>query len=111
MATTSTPKSLLKQMGQIQRMERGKLCQMGSGRSGPYYNHQTWEQGRNCVRYVARHKVAALQEAIAGYQKFLQLSEAYAELIIAQTRQKPEATAAPSAHPLEKGARPVAKTA
>jgi len=28
-------------------MERGKLCLMHQGSYGPYYNHQTWENGKN----------------------------------------------------------------
>jgi hypothetical protein len=40
---------LLERMGRIQRMERGKVCRL-VGR--PHYNHQTWQEGRNVVRYV-----------------------------------------------------------
>jgi hypothetical protein len=78
------PAGLLQQIAQIQRMERGKLCPM---RAGAYYNHQTWEQGRNVVRYVARDRVASLQQAIAGYQQYLKLTQAYADEIIRRTRQ------------------------
>lgn len=64
-------------------MERGKLCAM---RGGAYYNHQTWEQGRNVVRYVPRERVASLQKAIAGYRQYLKLTQAYADAIIQRTR-------------------------
>jgi len=74
----------LQQIAQIGRMERGKLCPM---QGGNYYNHQTWEQGRNVVRYVPRDRVASLQQAIAGYQRYLKLTQAYADAIIRQTRQ------------------------
>ena len=88
MTTQSTPKWILKQMAQIRRMERGKLCQMRQGPSGPYYSHQTWEKGCNVVRYVPCHRVPFLQSAIAGYQDYLKLTQAYADLIIARTRQE-----------------------
>ena len=84
MKAKSTPETLLKQMARIPWMERGKLCQMGAG---AYYNHQTWERGRNVVRYVSRPRVAKLQKAIAGYQQYLKLTQAYADQIILRTRQ------------------------
>lgn len=88
MATLSRPELILKQIAQIRRMERGKLCLMRQGPNGPYYSHQTWEQGRNTVRYVPRDRAAALQAAIAGYQAYLELTQAYADHIIARTRQE-----------------------
>jgi hypothetical protein len=87
MATRSTPELILKQIARIRRMERGKLCQMRPGPNGPYYSHQTWEQGRNVVRYVPRDRASLLQTAIAGYQNYLKLTQTYADLIIARTRQ------------------------
>ena len=77
-------KALWKKIAQIQRMERGKLCRL---RGGVFYNHQTWEQGRNVVRYVPRDRVLNLQHAIAGYQQYLKLTQAYADQIIRRTRQ------------------------
>jgi hypothetical protein len=84
MKAKSKPETLLKQMARIQWMERGKLCQMGAG---AFYNHQTWQQGRNVVRYVSRPRVAQLRKAIAGYQQYLKLTQAYADQIIRRTRQ------------------------
>jgi len=86
MKSSVCPQSVLQQMAQIQRMERGKLCISGEGPNGPYYNHQTWQDGKNVCRYVRPEEVAGLQEAIAGYQQFKTLSEQYAELIIRKTR-------------------------
>jgi hypothetical protein len=77
--------AMLKQIASIQEMERGKLCRM---RAGAYYNHQSWEDGRNVVRYVSRPLKADLQKAIAGYQQYLKLTRAYADEIISQTRQR-----------------------
>jgi hypothetical protein len=93
----STPQSLLRQMGQIQEMERGKLCPMRGGR---YFNHQTWENGRNVVRYVPAEQVPALQKSIAEYRRFMALTEQYVALIVQQTRlrqarQKPPSAATP----------------
>lgn len=66
-------------------MERGKLCRMG-GR--PHYNHQTWQDGRNVVRYVPLGEKDFLQDAIDGYQQFMKLAEQYAEEVIKQTRRE-----------------------
>ena len=86
MNTKITPQGLLQQIAQIQHMERGKLCILREGPEGPYYNHQTWEDGKNVSRYVPRDQVPALQEAIAGYEKFEQLTKEYSQSVIQQTR-------------------------
>jgi hypothetical protein len=83
------PEALLQQIARIQVMERGKLCRMRARAAGAYYNHQTWEKGRNVVRYVPRHLVAHLQKAIAGYQQYLKLTKTYADGVIRRTRQRP----------------------
>ena len=59
------PQDLLKEIAAIRTMERGTLCRMGAG---PYFNHQTWQQGRNCVRYVPTTECVAVRTAIAGYR-------------------------------------------
>jgi hypothetical protein len=79
----NTPQALLKKMAAIRSMERGTLCRM---RSGPYFNHQTWERGRNRVRYVSHSELSALRTAIAGYRRFLDLTRQYAELIVRRSR-------------------------
>lgn len=84
-----TPQARLQELGRITRMERGTLCRMREGPHGPYFNHQTWENGRNVVRYVPREQVTELQEAIANYRRFLRLTQAYADAIIRQTRARP----------------------
>jgi len=83
MKTTSKIHPLLERMAQIARMERGKICRM-AGR--PHCNHQTWQAGRNVVRYVPLAEVAALQEAIDGYNLFMRLAQEYADEIIRRTR-------------------------
>jgi hypothetical protein len=87
MKHTKKMKRLLERMQGIERMERGKLCQMG-GR--PHYNHQTWRDGRNEVRYVPKDEVAELRKDIAGYQLFTQLAEQYADEVSRITRRERE---------------------
>jgi len=80
------PQSLLQQIAQIQHMERGKLCVIRQGPNGPYYKHQSWENGKNVTHYVAHAQVPALQQAIAGYGQFQELMQQYAQLVIDKTR-------------------------
>lgn len=86
MNSTASPKELLKQIAQIQHMERGKLCLLREGPNGPYYNHQTWQDGKNVCRYVPQDQLPALKEAITGYEKFQKLTHQYAEVVIEKTR-------------------------
>lgn len=81
-------------MAKIERMERGKLCQM-TGR--PHYNHQTWRNGRNEVRYVPASEADALQKAIEGYQLFIELAEQYVDEVIRSTRREKEKKKRPGA--------------
>jgi hypothetical protein len=75
-------------MAQIQHMERGKLCVMGQGPGGPYYNHQTWENGKNTSRSVPGPQVEAMEETIAGHQRFENLAEQYVQLMAQKTREE-----------------------
>lgn len=72
-------------MAEITDMERGKVCRM-KGRD--HFNHQTWQGGRNVVRYVHRDDLPDLQRAIEGYNRFLDLSQKYAEEIIRHSRRE-----------------------
>jgi len=78
-----TPQALLKEIAAIRTMERGSLSPMKSGR---YYNHQTWQDGRNLVRYVPSDEVASLRKAMAGYRRFCELTRQFAELAIQRSR-------------------------
>ena len=91
MTTQSTPQSLLQEMAQIQRMDRGSVSVMRQGPHGPYYNHQCHEQGRNVSRYVPTDQVPALQEAIEGYHRFERLMGQYVQLMVDQTRAERQA--------------------
>lgn len=83
MKATPKAKKLLGEMAKIDRMERGKVCQM-KGRE--HFNHQTWHEGRNVVRYVPRNEVEELRAATDGYTRFMALAEQYADEIIRITR-------------------------
>lgn len=85
MQNTEKMQHLLVRMAAIERMERGRLCQMGGG---PHYNHQTWQDGRNVVRYVRKDEVREFKEDIAGYQLFIELAEQYADEVIDRTRRE-----------------------
>ena len=87
MKPTQKMKRLLERMAAIERMERGTLCQM-TGR--PHYNHQTWRNGRNEVRYVPKDQVAQLRKDLAGYRLFTKLAEQYADEVIRMTRRRRE---------------------
>jgi len=86
MNTPLTPQSLIEQILQIQRMEHGSLCVIRQGPNGPYYNLNSWENGKNCCRYLPQDKVPEVQKAIEGYHQYQQLTEQYAQQIIEQTR-------------------------
>lgn len=81
-----TPQSLIEQILQIQRMEHGSLCIIRQGPSGPYYNLNSWENGKNHCRYLPPDKVPEVQKAIEGYHQYQQLTEQYAQQVVEQTR-------------------------
>lgn len=85
MKHTKKMQRLLERMARIERMERGKLCRMGAQ---PHYNHQTWHNGKNVVRYVPAREKEFVQEAIDGYNLFIKLAEQYADEVIMQTRRE-----------------------
>lgn len=86
MNTPLTPQSFIEHILQIQRMEHGSLSIIRQGPNGPYYSLNSWENGKNCCRYLSQDKVPEVQQAIAGYQQYQQLTEQYAQQIIEQTR-------------------------
>lgn len=86
MNAQKSPQSILQEIAQIQKMERGKLSVIRESSSGPFYKLQAREDGQNRTRYIPREQAPAVQEAIAGYQRFESLSEQYARLVIDKTR-------------------------
>lgn len=87
MEPTSKMKRILERMAKIERMERGKLCRM-TGRA--HYNHQTWRNGHNEVRYVPASEAQAIEKAIEGYHLFITLAEQYVDEVIRLTRRDRE---------------------
>jgi hypothetical protein len=82
----ATATQLLQQIAQIQRMEPGKLCIIGQGPNGPYYNLQCREGAKTCTRYVPADQAQLVAEHTANYQQFQSLVGQYAQIIIEQTR-------------------------
>ena len=76
---------LLERMAAIERMERGKLCRTSAR---PHYNHQTWSDGKNVVRYIPAEQAQFLQQALDGYALFKRLPEEYADEVIKHTRRE-----------------------
>ncbi len=83
---SSQTAQLLQQIAQIQYMEPGKLCVLRRGPDGPYYNLQWREQGKAISRYVPAEQVEVLAQHTANYQRFQNLVDQYAQLVIERTR-------------------------
>src|SRR5215475_10702933 len=82
----TSPTQLLQQIAQIHRMEPGKLCIIGQGPHGPYYNLQCREGGKTLTRYVPADQAELVAKHTANYQQFQSLVGQYAQLIVDQTR-------------------------
>ena len=91
MSTKPTPESILQDISQIQRIDRGSVSVIRQGPEGAYYNHQCYENGRNVSRYVPGEQVDDLREAIEGYRRFQQLVAQYVELMVEKTRAERQA--------------------
>jgi hypothetical protein len=91
MKTQITPESILRDLAQIQCLDRGTVSVIRQGPSGPYYNHQCYEKGRNVSRYVPAQQVEELKAAIADHQRFQQLVQQYVELMVQRTRTQRQA--------------------
>ena len=81
-----TPAQILHQIAQIQQMEPGKLCVIGQGPNGPYYNLQCRQKGKTLSLYVPADQVPAVTQHTANYRQFQNLTEQYAQLIVERTR-------------------------
>jgi hypothetical protein len=86
MNAKTTPQSLLNDIAQIQRLDRGTVSVLRQGPQGPYYNHQCYEKGRNVSRYVPPEQVPDLQAAIAGHRQVQELMAQYVQLMVEKTR-------------------------
>jgi len=88
---TSTTAGLLHQIAEIQHMEPGKLCVIGQGKGGPYYNLQCRENGKPVSRYVPQEQVEVVAEHTENYRTFRALVDQYAQEVIARTREERQA--------------------
>lgn len=92
MSAPSKKTQILAQIAAIQSMEPGKLSKyQHRGRpkdSAAYYRLQVWSDGKNHTRYVRPEELPALQEAVDGHARFRDLVEQYANVVIAETRQR-----------------------
>lgn len=86
MKSDSDRQSILREITQIQRMEKGSLHVIGQGPSGPYYNLQFVECGKHVSRYVPADQVEPLRQAIDGFHQFTRLADQYSQLVIQRTR-------------------------
>jgi hypothetical protein len=86
-----TPESILQDLAQIQRLDRGSLSIIRQGPTGPYSNHQCYENGRTVSRSVPAEQVAELQAAIADFQRFQHLVQQDVELLVERTRAQRQA--------------------
>lgn len=77
---------ILQQIAQIQHMEPGKLCVIGQGPNGPYFNLQCREKGKTLTLYVPADQVPVVTEHTANYRQFQALVAQYAQLIVERTR-------------------------
>ena len=93
--STLRKRQLLQQIAAIPGMERGKLSAYSfkerSGVAGPYHKLQHWQDGKNHTRYVPADELPAVEAALAGYAQYQQLTEQYAQLVIAETNQMKDA--------------------
>lgn len=85
---TKTADGLLQQIANIERMEPGKLCIIGQGKNGPFYNLQCRENGKPISRYVSRDQLEEVKENTENYRIFQKLVDQYAQQIITQTREE-----------------------
>ncbi len=73
----NTNESLLQQIASIQRMEKGNLSIIREGATGPFYNLQYREDGRNKTVYVPRNQVDLVVENTDNYRKASELFQQY----------------------------------
>jgi hypothetical protein len=89
-------KQILNQMAQIKCMAKGVLTaeyretKKKDGEKvqlGPYYKHQSWENGQNVTRRVPVADAEQLKEAVDGYHCFRKLADEFVEVTVEMTQQ------------------------
>ena len=82
---------ILRQLAQLDSMEYGSLRTehrpaQGGGTTGPYYQHQVWEHGKNLSQRIPAAEAPALQLALANRQRAEALAQEYIALTVQLTR-------------------------
>ena len=84
---------ILRQLAALETMEYGSLRTElrpapGGGTTGPYYQHQVWEHGRNLSQRIPAAEAAALQSALANRQRAEVLAQEYIDVTVQLTRRR-----------------------
>ena len=84
---------VLRQLAQLDTMEYGSLRTEhrptpGGGTTGPYFQHQVWEHGKNLSQRIAAAEAPALQSALANRQRAEALADEYSALTVQLTRRR-----------------------
>lgn len=84
---------ILRQLAQLDTMEYGSLRTehrpvQGGGTTGPYYQHQVWQEGKNLSQRIPAAEAAALQSALANRQRAEVLAQEYIALTVQLTRRR-----------------------
>lgn len=86
-------KELLDQISGINRMCKGRLTEEyrervvngETRRTGPYFKHQQWKDGKNVSKRVKGEEAERLREGISEMDRFRHLCNDYAETTVAMT--------------------------
>ena len=84
---------ILRQLAELDTMEYGSLRAehrpaQGGGTTGPYYQHQVWERGKNLSQRIPATEAPALQQALANRQRAEALAEDYIAVTVQLTRRR-----------------------
>jgi len=92
MNTASEKAQILALIAAINSMEFGKLSEyQHRGRpkdSSSCYRLQIWCDGKNRTRCIRPEELPAIQETLNGHALFRELVDKYANLVVAETRQR-----------------------
>jgi len=84
---------ILRQLAELDTMEYGSLRTEvrpapGGGTTGPYYQHQVWEHGRNLSQRIPAAEAPVLQQALANRQRAEALAQEYIDVTVQLTRRR-----------------------
>jgi hypothetical protein len=87
-----TPDHILKKIAKIRRMERGGLSTFTRYNSHDervtYHVRNEWVKGRNHTRYVSAAELPELKRLIKAHERFRNLVDRYADVIVKRTRRE-----------------------